>query len=671
MRSRKTCQHLERRPSSFYWRRRVPEIFSRNVSNPVLVFSLRTDVFREAEVVARRLTWLSNLAFDYAKGVADMETGLMERVLSEMVRFEIAASDYARSIAPERTRVEAQMAFQREQALQETLREALYLGNREAAREPIRTAADRLGVRIAEKTNDWMILAYEATRVLLDLSRERAQREQGIYSQPSRFFQAAMTAAEPTAPVGCHFQSTIPVTPATPSSTITAPATAMALTPPAAQTAAPIPCQPETRASEQQAAITLSEAFDRYGKTRLEGKPGKEVDEVAVLSKGDSYRRNSFANLQSTAKLIIDVIGDKPVSDLQRADFTSAFSLIQKVPANHGKSSSETRSIREIVEATDLIEQRNKARVHADLKKSGASHGNIEAAEHQEIIPRLRVNTVYRHMQDTQRVLRYLIAHGHLTENHMKGVIWPKAQLKRLEILQEDNSRKIWGDDLPKLFRTPVFQGRMEDIGDPMFWSPLIAVHHGMREEEVLQLRVADIACENGIDFFDIKVGAKWQHLKSEAATRQIPIHSNLIALGFLDFVAMRQREGEDRLFPHQTRGKNRNTLSENFTKDFTRYRKAHGVYSERIDFHSFRTQFNVEHIRARTDGELRHILMGHEMETVNLKHYGGDGHDLTYLQEIVERVNIDVSMIKSPFSSVTAAKAADIESTRKRLRIV
>lgn len=419
------------------------------------------------------------------------------------------------------------------------------------------------------------------------------------------------------------------------------------------------------------ATIKLSEAFGKYGGTRLEGKAGKEVDEVAVPAKGESYKRNSFANLQSTAKLIVNVIGDKQASELTKADFTEAFSIIQKVPANHGKSSTETRSIREIVEATDLTEQKNKARVHATLKKAGASPGNIEAAEHQENIARLRVNTVYRHMQDTQRVLRYLIANGYLEENFMKGVIWSKHELQRLEILQEDNSRKIWGDELPKLFRTPVFQGEITDIGDPMFWAPLIAVHHGLREEEALQLRLDDVLAENGIDYYDIKVGASWQRLKSKAATRRVPIHQNLIALGFLDLVAMRRREGEDRLFPHLTRGKNRKTLSENFTKDFTRFRRANSVYEKRIDFHSFRTQFNVELIKSRTDGELRHILMGHEMETVNLKSYGGDGHELEYLQEIVQRVNIDVSMIQSPFNSGNKAKVSDLQATRKRLNVV
>lgn len=167
----------------------------------------------EAEVLARRLTWLSTFAFDYAKGAANMETGTMERVLSELVRFEIAASDHARAIAPERSRMEAQLAVQREQALQETLREALFLGNREVAREPVRAAAGRLGVQIAENTNDWMALAYEATRVLLDVSTERTQRDQGIFSAPSLFFQTAMMTKAATPPVA---QFTQPVRPAAP-----------------------------------------------------------------------------------------------------------------------------------------------------------------------------------------------------------------------------------------------------------------------------------------------------------------------------------------------------------------------------------------------------------------------------------------------------------------------
>lgn len=130
-----------------------------------------------------------------------METGLMERVLTELVRFEIAASDYARAVAPERTREEAQMAAQRELALQDTLREALLLRNREVARAPVQAAAARLGVNINENEENCMVIAYEATRVLLDLSVERSQRDQGVFSDRSRFFETAMKAdAVPSMP---------------------------------------------------------------------------------------------------------------------------------------------------------------------------------------------------------------------------------------------------------------------------------------------------------------------------------------------------------------------------------------------------------------------------------------------------------------------------------------
>lgn len=668
----KHAPHLEKRTASFYWRRRFPTfVCLRGGTNHSLTYSLRTLVLADAEETARRLTRLSSSAFEFMRGIPAMDHAPMVQVINDIVRFEIAASDYARSIAPERSHAEAEMAVRREQALQDTLREALVLGNREAAREPIRAASERLGVQIAEDTNDWMALAYETTRVLMDLSMERARRDQGVFFGPSRFFRAAL-ATDGTAPGAEQTPRTmVSEGPKAPPTTLATPEPMVQQTRPVVGAMAPKISQPSEPKDSKAYTTRLSEAFKMYGEVRLQGKLGKEVEELAVPGTAESYARNSFANLKSTAKLIVDVIGDKQVSELTKADFTDAFSVIQNVPYNHGKSSKETRTIREIVEATDLSEQKNKAFVHAKLKNEGASQGNIEAAEHQECIPRLRVNTVYRHMQDTQRVLRYLIAMGYLKENLMKGVIWSKRQLERFEILQEDNSRKIWGDELPKLFRTPIFQGELSDIGDPMYWAPLIAVHQGLRQEECLQLRIEDLRVENGIHFFDIKVGASWQHLKSKAATRRVPIHQNLIRLGFLDLVAMRRREGEDRLFPHLTRGKNRKTLSENFTKDFTRYRKANGVYEKRIDFHSFRTQFNVELIKARTDGELRHILMGHEMENLNLESYGGDGHDLEYLRDVVQRVNINVSMIQSPFFDGKKAKVSDIQVARKRLSLV
>jgi len=277
-------------------------------------------VVREAEVLARRLTWLSTLSFDYAKGAANVETGTMERVLSELVRFEIAASDHARAIAPERSRLEAEMAMQRELALQDTLKEALFIRNREAARTPVQEAAKRLGVQVHENTTDWLQLAYEATRVLYDLSVERTRRDQGAFAQPSPYFQAAVAPKQElaTAPIPNAIPAPSPIS--SPSVGLSQPASCMTAVVPSQSDPSP---EPETNSSDHE--ISLLEAFQRYAKVRVEGKAGKEVEERADVAKGVSYKRNSLANLQSSAKLVTNIIGNKPTSKLKLKDFTEAF----------------------------------------------------------------------------------------------------------------------------------------------------------------------------------------------------------------------------------------------------------------------------------------------------------------------------------------------------------
>ncbi|WP_027258667.1 hypothetical protein [Leisingera aquimarina] len=113
---------------------------------------------------------------------------VVTHVLTTLVRFEIEAADRIRIQGDLRTPEAAEFALRRERALQETLRQALQLRNHEVARRPLQAASRHLGIDLPEDGDDWKSLAYEATRVLLNVSEERERRERGFFHEPSPYF---------------------------------------------------------------------------------------------------------------------------------------------------------------------------------------------------------------------------------------------------------------------------------------------------------------------------------------------------------------------------------------------------------------------------------------------------------------------------------------------------
>jgi hypothetical protein len=133
---------------------------------------------------ARRLDQLSDLVFALMESADVLGEGLDERIITELARFEIAAADATRARAPARSRLDAELAFQREAAYREVLRDAYLLRDREVAREPIRAACARLGVSVAEDTDDWRALADSVTRALIEVSEIRERRDRGLFDAP-------------------------------------------------------------------------------------------------------------------------------------------------------------------------------------------------------------------------------------------------------------------------------------------------------------------------------------------------------------------------------------------------------------------------------------------------------------------------------------------------------
>ncbi|MEP2981676.1 MAG: hypothetical protein ABJN39_18125 [Sulfitobacter sp.] len=197
--------YLEKRPSGFFFRRRFPKAYF-EIENPgptsALCLSLRTDVLSEATCLVRALTALTDLAVALTtERPVDHLSSEHVTLLTELARFQIAAHEAVRASANPRSEGAANFAAKAEHTTQEMLRRALALGDRTPAVEPLRQVAQRMGVSPDETSADWRKLAFEALRVMLDVSRERERREVGTYEESTPIFRSVMAShsASPTA----------------------------------------------------------------------------------------------------------------------------------------------------------------------------------------------------------------------------------------------------------------------------------------------------------------------------------------------------------------------------------------------------------------------------------------------------------------------------------------
>lgn len=107
--------------------------------------------------------------------------------------------------------------------------------------------------------------------------------------------------------------------------------------------------------------------------------------------------------------------------------------------------------------------------------------------------------------------------------------------------------------ELMTIFRSPLFRGEWSppraDYGKALYWLPLLMVYTGARREELAQLLVGDVCqdVEANCWFIDICPGVG-KTLKTHSSRRKIPLHPDLIALGFADYCNSQPADG--RLFP-------------------------------------------------------------------------------------------------------------------------
>ncbi|CDU11737.1 hypothetical protein VCR17J2_340090 [Vibrio coralliirubri] len=88
-------------------------------------------------------------------------------------------------------------------------------------------------------------------------------------------------------------------------------------------------------------------------------------------------------------------------------------------------------------------------------------------------------------------------------------------------------------DELVLLFNHNEFKQSTQSLQ----WCSRLQLYMGLRPSEACQLRVSDVWVSTTIPSIAITDKALHQHVKNKHAIRKVPIHPELIKLGFLDFV--------------------------------------------------------------------------------------------------------------------------------------
>ncbi|WP_285402293.1 site-specific integrase [Luteibacter sp. ME-Dv--P-043b] len=191
------------------------------------------------------------------------------------------------------------------------------------------------------------------------------------------------------------------------------------------------------------------------------------------------------------------------------------------------------------------------------------------------------------------------------------------------------------------------------------YWTPILALYTGARVNELGQLHVEDVEEIAGIWGLHIR-----RKTKNRASRRFVPLHPELIRLGFLDYVNDVRAARFEHVFPGLTWGDNGpgDSIGDWFNRTYLR--KTCGITSPAKVFHSFRHSFATAAERAGVaDGRIAQ-LTGHSTGvSVLRKHY-------IHVAELPRRLE-DISKVVFPEVQLTPRKPGFFEPYLRRQRAV
>ena len=175
-----------------------------------------------------------------------------------------------------------------------------------------------------------------------------------------------------------------------------------------------------------------------------------------------------------------------------------------------------------------------------------------------------------------------------------------------------ETPRQPWSDEfLTQLFSHPIWTDGLiprdtKAGGLAAYWIPLLALYSGARCSELCQLQRIDIKKESGVWMIQIHDGDSTQRIKTIAARRSIPIHAELLRLGFIHYWGSIEK---GTLWPKLP--KREGKAGGYFSQFFGELRAELGIPPS-MSFHSFRHSARTNLVCAGISESIMDRLLGH-----------------------------------------------------------
>lgn len=267
--------------------------------------------------------------------------------------------------------------------------------------------------------------------------------------------------------------------------------------------------------------------------------------------------------------------------------------------------------------------------------------------------------TALLHANDVKSMLRWAQKQGYCDNPPFAGLV---VELPK-QVKGQKPRRPFGADEVERLFRSPAFTGcrgahRRFDAGtavlrDGYFWIPVLGYYSGARLSELVQLQLGDVCLDDAVPHLDFTEeqrsgnGKSAKHLKSAAAVRKVPLHDDVLALGFEKFVRRRladpRAKASGRLFFEIRFGAD-GQAGTVFSKWFARLMDRAGLDDPALVFHSFRHTAEDALRNALQPSYVINRIIGHESGHVSDVY--GQGVSLGIARKAVNEMALPVSLV-------------------------